>query len=55
MGIKLPAPLQGSGSAARLKPHAIEAAGSQYVHRVLYELDTCDSYLYEFTSNSVPA
>lgn len=39
----------------QLKCDVIGAAGSRYIHRVLYELDKCDLYLYEFVSNCIPA
>lgn len=55
MGIKLPASLQGSVSAAQFKPNTINAADSWYIHRLLYELDTCDLCLYKFVSNCIPA
>lgn len=55
MGIKPPASSQGSVRVAQFKSNAIDAADSWCVHGVLFELDICDLYLYEFVSNCIPA
>lgn len=48
MGIQLPTSSQGSVSTAQFKPDAVDAVDSWYIHRVLYEPDRCDLYLYKF-------
>lgn len=55
MGIKLPASSQESVNVAQFKPNVTDAADSWYIHRVLYELDICDWYLYGFVSNCISA